>query len=299
MSSYGSGGPPPGWYPDPAGVKAWRWWDGRAWTGYASDPTAAPGYGQGGGYGSTYGTAGAAGPAYGAAGAAGSAYGPAYGAGTVPHPGSVHGRFASEVRMAPWARRALLGYVVIVVVGLLVAWSDGSVFRQIIHDIRIQQQTGVVVPLQPSSNSFSSLGLVSFLVDAAFYVLVLVWQYNAADTARQLFLPARRSPGLGVGSWFIPVVNLWFPYQALRDCLPPGDPGRTAVGRMWAFFISVLIMNLITAITALAGNPVGLILGAVTVVLALGFGLQGSRAVRLIGETHRRLLYPGTTGPPG
>ncbi len=23
------GGPPPGWYPDPAGVKAWRWWDGH------------------------------------------------------------------------------------------------------------------------------------------------------------------------------------------------------------------------------------------------------------------------------
>ncbi len=25
------GGPPPGWYPDPAGQAAARWWDGRAW----------------------------------------------------------------------------------------------------------------------------------------------------------------------------------------------------------------------------------------------------------------------------
>lgn len=26
---------PPGWYPDPWRAAAWRWWDGRQWTGYA------------------------------------------------------------------------------------------------------------------------------------------------------------------------------------------------------------------------------------------------------------------------
>ena len=28
--------PPPGWYRDPWGQVSWRWWDGRAWTGYTS-----------------------------------------------------------------------------------------------------------------------------------------------------------------------------------------------------------------------------------------------------------------------
>jgi membrane protease YdiL (CAAX protease family) len=33
--------PPPGWYPDPAGQPAVRWWDGHAWTAYVS-PYSAP-----------------------------------------------------------------------------------------------------------------------------------------------------------------------------------------------------------------------------------------------------------------
>lgn len=35
----GAGGPtPPGWYADPAGSPALRWWDGTAWTEHLSQP---------------------------------------------------------------------------------------------------------------------------------------------------------------------------------------------------------------------------------------------------------------------
>jgi hypothetical protein len=30
--------PPAGWYPDPAGAAAWRWWDGRSWTWHTHAP---------------------------------------------------------------------------------------------------------------------------------------------------------------------------------------------------------------------------------------------------------------------
>jgi Protein of unknown function (DUF2510) len=35
-------GPQAGWYPDPAGSNAWRWWDGQAWSNTTSavDPSA-------------------------------------------------------------------------------------------------------------------------------------------------------------------------------------------------------------------------------------------------------------------
>lgn len=41
-------GPPPGWYPDPAGGQTIRWWDGNGWTGHQA-PTVSgiPGIGPG------------------------------------------------------------------------------------------------------------------------------------------------------------------------------------------------------------------------------------------------------------
>ncbi|MGN7701237.1 DUF2510 domain-containing protein [Cellulosimicrobium sp. 22601] len=38
-----SGPPVPGWYPDPWGVRAERWFDGRAWTPHVRDRPAGAG----------------------------------------------------------------------------------------------------------------------------------------------------------------------------------------------------------------------------------------------------------------
>jgi hypothetical protein len=69
-------------------------------------------------------------------------------------------------------------------------------------------------------------------------VIFLVWMYRAATVARLLNLPARRTPGLAVASFVIPIVNLWWPYQSTCDLLPPGHPGRHTVGRWWAMWIA-------------------------------------------------------------
>ena len=77
----------------------------------------------------------------------------------------------------------------------------------------------------PSPLSLTRALLVS-LVFVVAVIFALIWQHRAASAGRALGLPASHSPAWGVGSWFVPIVNLWMPYQALRDCLPPGDPRR-------------------------------------------------------------------------
>ena len=63
--------------------------------------------------------------------------------------------------------------------------------------------------------------------------MACIWQHRAASAARALGIPSRRSPAWGVGAWFVPVVNLWVPYSAIRDCLPPDDPHRQRVLQWW------------------------------------------------------------------
>jgi hypothetical protein len=37
-SARGAGSAIAGWYPDPWGRSAWRWWDGKQWSGWISPP---------------------------------------------------------------------------------------------------------------------------------------------------------------------------------------------------------------------------------------------------------------------
>lgn len=207
--------------------------------------------------------------------------------GTVAPGPSVQDRFASETRTAPWARIAFVSYPVIVVVWLLIAWAESSILREVFHSLRVQLQTGVIQPVNETrTNELNLLGLINVVVSAPFIVFVLVWQYPAAKTAQLLSLPAKRTPGLGVGSWFIPVVNFWFPYQSVRDCLPPGDAGRSAVARMWGCYVATLAFTTAAQILALTGSPVAFGPGAAAVATGIGFGWYGARSVRLIRESH-------------
>ena len=50
--------------------------------------------------------------------------------------------------------------------------------------------------------------------------------------ARSASRRGTRRPGAS-GCWFVPIVNLWMPYGAVRDCLPAEHPQRPRVLHWW------------------------------------------------------------------
>lgn len=81
-------------------------------------------------------------------------------------------------------------------------------------------------------------------------IMFLIWMYKSALISKRFSIPARLSPGLGVGSYFIPIVSLWFPYQAAADVYPVGHPNRKRVGMWWGLFLGMTLGSYIVLFTA-------------------------------------------------
>ncbi|MFF2275747.1 DUF4328 domain-containing protein [Agromyces sp. NPDC058126] len=58
------------------------------------------------------------------------------------------------------------------------------------------------------------VSILSSLAIIAAGVIWVIWQFRVA---KQVTGQTRRSPGWHAGSWFIPIVSFWFPYQNVSD----------------------------------------------------------------------------------
>lgn len=121
------------------------------------------------------------------------------------------------------------------------------------------------------------LALLAGAIQLAAGICWVVWQYRAATA-----MPVgsiRRTPGWHAGSWFIPVVAWWFPFQNVKDLVAASraSVGTGLLGLWWALWvagnlsypISNLLMNaaqtlpaISTAITISAFGDLLLLAGA-------------------------------------
>jgi len=196
-----------------------------------------------------------------------------------------------ELRLTRWARVAVVAYAVVVLAGLVVVVAYGSLLRQEFHLLRVSihdATNGLPAPTPPVVPvGYRVLTGLSGLVGLGAIVCLLMWQYRAARAARSLGYPARRGPGWGVGCWFVPVVNFWFPYQAIRDCLPPGAPARALVLRFWLSLVALYVLSPLTQLALLYRRPVGVALLVVMGTLGALYALSGVRVVVAIAAAHR------------
>lgn len=127
----------------------------------------------------------------------------------------------------------------------------------------------------------STIGQLAFFAFIAAAVLFLMWFHRSAVFAAGAGLPARRRPRLVVGSFFIPVVNLWWPYQSACDLLPPGHPGRSAILRWWLLCIG----SLVAGISIVASAFLGTVALAAATAIAAGLSVLAAFAARAIIDT--------------
>ncbi|MEI6700290.1 MAG: DUF4328 domain-containing protein [Actinomycetota bacterium] len=206
MSDLDLGNPPRGWYPDPAGSSGWRYFDGDVWTDtiQADEPNV-----------------------------------------------EARALETKTTKVVSTLRGWLLDLAVIAAAAKLLTSLSGrehtmQVLR-FLHELWAFIQFAANHPdstrLAPSAPNGTNvfIALLAFsvgIVMLATKIVFLVWQLRAARTAKALGYPARFSPGAGIWMWFIPLANLFLPYQALADLLPPDHQDRRLA--WWAMAARVL-----------------------------------------------------------
>ena len=225
-------------------------------------------------------------------------------------PGQAHPALPQPGRDAPALlaqERSIwrLARVAVVIVGIYFLWAfiylraESALYRSIghqYHRLIIAGENNRPAPhitfVHPVVNGgIVALGLVLDLAAIAAVVVACMWQYRAASTARALGLPAKHSPGWGVGSWFVPIVNYWMPYQAIRDCLAKDDPNRRVVALVLVLLHRAGRSFLAAAVaTALFSTSLSLAVSIPGALLALG--VLGHRAQVRHGHLLRRTRRP-------
>jgi hypothetical protein len=170
-----------------------------------------------------------------------------------------------------WAMAAAMVSVFFVIVGIAIAFHGGFRFEHTDPDGRVHV-SGAFVAWQLISLPYGLLGW-------AYLALFIAWLHNAGKFADSQRWPAVRSRTLGAFSPLIPIVNLWWPYEAIRDLYPPG--GRPDFALHWwlsyliapfVAFVSVIVTTLLapTAVTAVVVLLAG---GLLAVPVVLGWKL--------------------------
>jgi hypothetical protein len=161
--------------------------------------------------------------------------------------------------------------------------------------------------------AYGCVGLSTLPVYVATAVLFCMWVFRANKNARALGAQAMTfTPGWSVGWFFVPIMNLFRPYQAVREIHQASHPNADSLswkyapvsavlGWWWALWIISNILGQVEFRLALRGDQemalAGAYLGAVTGVLGAITALLAMQVVR--GTHQRQQLKAERKSPTG
>ncbi len=206
-----------------------------------------------------------------------------------PPPASAADGLAREVGVARPARIAALATAVAMPLQLAIS---GFVISEVADVVRtIFSKSGGDVTPSFTVNPFLSLASnVTSLVVFAALVVTLVWVHAAATTAARLGIPATRSPGWAVGGFLVPVLNLWWPYQSVRDLFPLEHPARRVVARWWAQYLCATLSPMVALGVAFVSAPAAIAVGVLSAVLYVGAAFALRQVIAMAATTHTELV---------
>lgn len=125
--------------------------------------------------------------------------------------------FKNPSALTRWTKRLLYLQVAIAVIAVI----SGFLEYQLLTDFKngtFSSQELAISAAESSDNRQFVVGILQMAIYIIAGILILMWIYRANYNARRLGADDMEfTPGWSVGWYFIPIANLWKPYQAMKE----------------------------------------------------------------------------------
>lgn len=207
-----------------------------------------------------------------------------------------------SVHMVKLPRRLGMGLLVLLGTQVLLMAAVIGALASRIHLVERIRSGEVVAASEAGSadNAVATIGGIEAWIWIATFVVWILWQFRAQRAVRELSLVSRFrfTPGWVIGWWFIPIANLWMPFETIRELWKasegrpdwPSIPTWSIVGWWWAVsLVSVVAYNIAAALTDQATTPDGVITRDEWLIAALVIGVASSvLAIAVVRAVRRR-----------
>ena len=189
-----------------------------------------------------------------------------------------------------WLRWAMVGNAVSMT-GVFIALAlvfRGNAFDVATHSAnRGPRFSGGFLALQLA---FLPLSLLSL----AYVGTLIAWIFQAGKFAEARGWPAARDRSLGAFSVLIPIVSLWWPYEAVRDAYPPGSSSPLVL-RWWVSYLVAPVVFPLMFFFALFAPP--LVIAVAITIAACGLTIPVWFGWKLVAdvEVMQRANSPANT----
>lgn len=228
-------------------------------------------------------------------------------------PSGPQGIYRSPKARSTWALVLFAVHVLVIVISFASTVAEINLLQRMVDGEFVTQQE-----LIANDDRQAAIGFMVLVAAIALVVAFSMWVHRASKNLRALNAAGQRfSPGWAVGWWFVPIMNLFKPYQVVREIWRGSDPSVTQqdrqawqnapltamLGWWWAIWIvssildSILVVSLVsndlTAEQLITWNYWSLVADALIIVAAaLAFMLV--RAITANQEAkHLRLTAGG------
>lgn len=162
--------------------------------------------------------------------------------------------FAQSIARERTRARIAVGFLAAILVFELI--SIALYGERLVVLERVRGHEDVASWAESSDTRVGVWDIVTFLFQIPTALTLLMWLHTAYGNLRRVGTGyTKQTPGWAVGYWFIPVLNIFRPYQIVKELSirsadgnarvdREGDPGPTSVTLWWtAYFVSIFVIR--------------------------------------------------------